>query len=119
MRAAVLGIEIGERDAAPTARPGNLHLGAEHHQGGCEIAAEGRMAALALGRDMAGVAAMLEAILVRAPPPFALIVIDAAGIEAEIAAYRRHAAVAGTGDRFGGLGRAAIAFADTGVGGKT
>ena len=106
MRAAVFRIKVGKRNAATAGRAGDFDLGAEHHQGRGEIAAEGGVAALALRRDVAGIAAMLEAIVVGVPPPFALIVVDAARIEAEIAADGRHGAVAGSGDRFGGFAAA-------------
>ncbi len=60
VRAAVLDIEIGERDAPAALVPGDLHLGTECHQCRRKIAAEGRMAALALRRDVADVAACLR-----------------------------------------------------------
>ena len=47
---------------------------------------------------------MLEAEVVGFAPPMALIVIQTAGVETQIAANRRHRPVTGTGNRVGGLG---------------
>ena len=108
MRFAVLDIEFAERNAPALLRPGDFDLGSERQQGRCQIAGEGGMAALALRRHMADLAAVLEAVAVGVPPPLTLIVEDAARIEAQIAADRRHGAVARAGDRLGGFGQGAI-----------
>ena len=71
----------------------------ERHQRGREIAAEGGKAhAAALGRDVADLAGGLEAVIVGGPPPFALIVEDAARVEADVAADGAHVAMRRPGD---------------------
>ena len=78
----IADIEIGERQRPLACRSGNVDLGVERQQRRREIAAEGGKAhAAALRRHMADVAGGLEAMMVGGPPPFALIVEDAAGIE--------------------------------------
>src|SRR5262249_14548886 len=52
----------------------------------------------ALRRNMTNFACRLEAMMVGGTPPFALVVEKTAGVEAEIAAYRAHVAVGGSGD---------------------
>ena len=81
------------------ARSGDLDLGVENEQRRREIAGERRVTVVALRRDVAGLAAVLQAVVVGAPPPFALVVEDAARVEAEIAAERGDGAMAGAGDR--------------------
>src|SRR5208282_6185421 len=83
MRFAVFDIEFAERNAPALLRPGDFDLGSECQQSRCEIAGEGGMAALALRRHMADLAAVLEAVAVGLPPPLTLIVEDAARIEAQ------------------------------------
>ena len=70
---------------------GEIDFRIEREEGGREIAAEGREAdAAALRRDVAYGAGGLQTVIIGVAPPFALIVIDAAGVEAEIAADRAH-----------------------------
>src|SRR3974377_1063543 len=108
MRAAVLDIELRQRNAPSPAVPCDFHLRAEHQQRRREIARIGRVATLPLRRDVTDVAAVFEAEAVRAAPPVALIVIDAARVEAQIAADRRKCAVTGSGDRVRGLGQSRV-----------
>ena len=97
-------IEARERNRAPALRPGEIDLGAERQQRRREIAAVGREAhAAALRRDVADVAGGLEAMVIGRTPPFALVVEDAARVEAEIAADRAHVAMRRPGDVRGGL----------------
>ena len=92
-------IEARERHGAPPLRPGEIDLGVERHQRGREVAAvSGKAHAAALRRDVADVAGGLEAMMIGRAPPFALVVVDAAGVEAEIAADRAHVAVRRPGD---------------------
>src|SRR3974390_2870744 len=98
MGAAIFHIELAERHSPLALRTGDIDFGAEREQSGREIAGIGGMKPLALWSDVTNVAAMFEAIGVGVPPPLALVIVDAAGIEAQIAADRRHAAVAGAGD---------------------
>src|SRR5664280_1550696 len=76
------------------------------------------MTTLSLRGNVADVSAMLQTIGIGAPPPFALIVINAAGIEAQIAADGRHDAVTGSGDRYSGLRERAILAGNRRVAGK-
>src|SRR6202521_2819656 len=99
MRGAVVTIQSGELYAALAAACNQLDLGAEHEQRGSQIARERGMAMPTLRRDVADLAAALQAVAVGAAPPFALVVEHAAGVEAKIAANRRDAAMAGAGDR--------------------
>ena len=70
----------------------------------CEIAAERREAdAAAFWRDVAHGPGGLEAMVERAAPPLALVIEDAARIEAEVAADRAHVAMGRPGDRAGSL----------------
>ena len=101
---AVADIEPLERHRARPRRPGEIDLGAERHQRRREIAAEGGEAhAAALRRHVADIARGLEAMVVGGAPPFALIVEDAARVEAEIAADRAHVAMRRPGDGAGRL----------------
>src|SRR5688572_22866586 len=61
---------------------------------------------------MAGIAALLEAVAVGAAPPFALIVVDEAGIEAQIAAHGRHSTVPRPGYDIGLPPHGMTAFGD-------
>src|SRR5262245_40197808 len=103
MRAARLDINVPERSPSTAVRTRDLRIGAEREQRRREIAGIGGVATLALRRDVADVATPLQAESVRLAPPCALIVEDAARVEAEITADRRHGAVAGSGDRLGCL----------------
>ena len=115
MRAAIFDVKLAHRGAPAAVWPGDLDFRAERQQGGRQVAREGRMASLALRRHVTGIAAVLEAIAVGAPPPFALVVVDAARIEAEVAADRGHRAVAGTCDASGGFRQGTMASADLGM----
>src|SRR5450759_3862300 len=90
MGLAVFDIEIAQRNSAIALCAGNVNFGAENEQSGRKIAAVGGVTALSLRSNMTNIPAMLETISIRVPPPFALIVINAAGIEAQIAANRPH-----------------------------
>src|SRR3974377_1698715 len=105
MRAAVLDIEVRQRNAPWPAGPCDFHLRAAHQQRRRAAPRIGRGATLPLRRDVTDVAAVFEAEAIRAAPPVALIVIDAARVEAQIAADRRKCAVTGSGDRTRGLGQ--------------
>ncbi len=83
---AVIGVEIAQGHAPGAARPGDLDFCVEDQQRRREIAGERRVTVIALRRDVAGLAAVLEAVVVRPPPPFALVVEHATGVEAEISA---------------------------------
>ena len=92
-------VELCERQRAPARGPDEVDLGAERQQRRRQIAAEGGKAhAAALRRHVADVARGLEAVIVGRAPPFALIVEDAARVEAEIAADRAHVAMGRAGD---------------------
>ena len=92
--ARIADVEICERQRAPARRAGDVDLGAERQQRRRQIAAEGGEAhAAALRRDVADLAGGLEAMMVGGAPPFALIVEDAARVEAEIAADGAHVAM--------------------------
>src|SRR5664279_4033367 len=108
----VFDIEFAQRNAALAFWTGSINLGAEHEQSRRKIAGESGMAALSLRGNVADIAAIFQAIGVGAPPPFALIVINAAGIEAQIAANGRHDAVTWPRDRCGGLRERAILAGD-------
>ena len=86
--------------AARRAGPTISTVGVEHEQHRGEIAGKRRVAMLALRRDVADVAAVLQAEIVRAAPPLALVVEHATRVEAQVAAERRHRAMAGSGDRW-------------------
>src|SRR6185369_11244774 len=93
-------VELLQRQSAPARGPDQIHLGAERHQGGRQVAAEGGEAyTAALRRHVADIARGLEAVVVGRAPPLALIVEDAARVEAQIAADGAHVAVRGPGDR--------------------
>ena len=84
-------------------RAGNIDLSTEDEQSWRQIAGEGGMTAVSLRCDVASIATVLEAIRVGFPPPFALIVINAARIEAQVAAQRAHIAQVRRGDLAGRL----------------
>ena len=109
-------IELLKRDRALAVRAGDVDLGAEREQGGREIAGEsGKADAAAFRRDVADGAGGLQAVVIGVAPPFALIVEDAARVEAEIAAERAHVAVGRAGDVGGGLRHHRIKLDDVGV----
>src|SRR5207245_9148572 len=90
----VADIEALERNRALARGPGEIDLGAERQQSGREIAAEGGEAhAPAFRRDVTDVARGLEAMVVGGAPPPALVIEQAARIEAQIAADRSHVAM--------------------------
>ena len=109
MRLAVLNIKFaqGIRGARPCV-PAMLDFSTENEQRRRKIADEGGVTTLSLRGNMANIPAVLEAISIGASPPFALIVVNAAGVEAQIAPDRPHDAVAGSGDCLGGLRQCAI-----------
>ena len=97
-------IERLERNGALAGRACDVDLGAEREEGRRKIAGEGREAdAAALRRDVANRAGGLQAMIVGVTPPFALVIEDAARVEAEIAADRAHVAMGGPGDMRGRL----------------
>src|ERR1017187_5929427 len=112
MGLAVFDIELAQRNSALALGAGNVDFGAINEQSRRQVAGESGMTALSLRGDVADVAAILQAIGVRTPAPFALIVINAAGIETQIAADGRHDAMPGPGDRFGRLRERAILAGD-------
>src|SRR5205085_311948 len=78
---------------------GQIDLGAQRQQRRRKIAAEaGEAHAPAFRRDMTDAANRLEAMIVGGAPPFALVVEQAARVEAEVAAYGAHTAVCGPGN---------------------
>ena len=83
-----------------------------------QIAGKGRVTAASLRSDVTDIATVLETIRICAPPPFTLIVVDAASIEAQIAADRRHCAVSRPGDCLGGLRERSILVSDKFVAGE-
>src|SRR6266508_2815129 len=87
MRPPILDIKIGKGHAPSSHRTGDFDRGIENHQSRCEVAAERCMTVLTLRRHVTNTALAFETIIVRTPPPFALIEINAASLEAEIAAY--------------------------------
>src|SRR6185295_15668523 len=88
----------------------------EHGQGGGQVAAEGGEAhAAALGRHMANLARGLETMVVGRAPPFALVVEDAAGVEAEIAAEGAHIALGWPGHRCRGFGYRGVVLRHPGM----
>ena len=103
VRRAVVAVQVVQRHATRAAGCGDLDLGACSQQHRCHVAAERGVAALALRRHVAGVAAALQAPAVAGAPPFALVVVDAARVLAQVAAQRGHAAMAGAGHRACGL----------------
>ena len=82
MRLAVFEIELAQGNAADALRAGNVDFGAKSEQGGRKVAREGCVAVLSLRGNMASISAVLETIGICLPPPFALIVVDAARVEA-------------------------------------
>jgi hypothetical protein len=102
---AVLDVEFGERNGSRAARSGHLDVRRERQQRRGHVAAERRVTALALRRHVADFAAELQAVGVGAAPPFALVVEDAACVEAQVAAEGGHGAVAGAGDAGRGFGK--------------
>src|SRR5438132_13234693 len=100
----VTDIEALERDGAPAAGAREIDLGVECQQSRREIAAESRETdAAALWRYVADVARGLETMIVGAAPPFALVVVEAARVEAQIAAERSHIPMRGSRDEPSGL----------------
>src|SRR5450755_770735 len=118
MRFAVFNIKFAQGNAAMTFCTGNANFSTKNEQGGRKIAGEGGVTTLSLRGNVANIPAVLEAISIGAPPPFALIVVNAARVEAQIAADSRHDAVTGPGDRFGGLRERAILAGDIRVASK-
>src|SRR5262249_16898469 len=117
--ARVADIETAERERPPALRADESDLSAERHQRGREIAAEGRKAyAAAFRGDVAHLARSLEAVVVGGAPPFALVVIDAARIKAEIATDRAHVAMRRPSDDVRGLRHDRVMLDDRRVGGK-
>ena len=109
-------IERLERNGALAGRAGDVDLGAERKEGRGKIAGEGRKAhAAALRRDVADGAGGLQAVIIGVTPPFALVVEDAARVEAEIAADRAHVAVGGAGDVGGRLRDHGMMLVDGGM----
>ena len=109
-------IERLERNGALAGGAGDVDLGAERQQRGGKIAGEGRKAdAAALRRDVADGAGGLQAMIVGVTPPFALVIEDAARVEAEIAADRAHVALGGAGDMRGRLRDHGIMLVDRGM----
>ena len=96
MRAAVLAIKLFERNAAAALQARDLQLGAQREQRRREVAGERGMAVRPLRRDVTNVPAIFQAEPVGFAPPFALIVVDAARIETEIASERAQRAMAGS-----------------------
>ena len=94
---------------------GNAYFSTKNEQSGRKIADEGGVTTLSLRGNMANIPAVFEAISICTSPPFALIVVYAASIEAQIAADRPHDAVTGSGDRLGGLRDGAISGGDNRV----
>ena len=86
MRFAVFNIKFAQGNSAMTLCTGNVDFSTKNEQGGRKIAGEGGVTALSLRGNMANIPAVLETISICLPPPFALIVVNAAGIEAQIAA---------------------------------
>jgi hypothetical protein len=119
MSLAVFHIELAQRNAAMALRADDVDFGAKNEQSGRKIATVGGVTALSLWGNMTNIPTILETICVGVPPPFALIVINAAGIDAQIAANRPHVAVTRPGDRLGGLRECAILGADHRVAGKS
>src|SRR5262249_36137273 len=94
----------------------DVHFGAKCKQGGGKVARESREAhAATLRRDVAYCAGCLQAVVVGAPPPFALIVENAACVEAEIATNGSHVAVCGAGDVRGSMCKDRVVLIDIGV----
>src|SRR5450759_1469140 len=118
MRLAVFNIEFAQGNSAMTLCAGNANFGTKNEQGGRKIAGEGGVTTLSLRGNMANIPAVLEAIGICAPPPFALIVVNAARVEAQIAADRPHDAVTGSGDCLSSLRECAILGRDHRVAGK-
>src|SRR6185503_819033 len=97
-------VELFKRQGAAALWPCDLGFAAEDQKGGREIAAERREAyAATLRCDVANCTGGLEAVIDGAAPPFALVIEDAARIEAQIAADRAHVAVGWAGNRSCGL----------------
>src|SRR6185437_9975772 len=91
-------------NAAFSRRRGDVDLGAERQQSWRQVAAEGGEAdAAAFWRDVTNCAGSFQAMVIGVAPPFALIVENAAGIKAEIAADRAHVALGRPGDERGRL----------------
>src|SRR5262249_24790829 len=100
----VTDIELLERNGARSAGSREIDCGVERQQSRREIAAEGRKAnAPAFRCHVADVAGRLEAMIVGGAPPFALVIVEAARVEADIAADRPHVAMSWPGDAAGGL----------------
>ena len=106
--------EVAHGDRARAVRAEQVDFPVEQQHRRREIAGIGREAdAFRLGRDMAHLAQFgLEAVVVGFAPPFGLVVVDAAGIQADVAADRAHVALGRPGDRAGGLGDRRIAAPD-------
>ena len=109
-------VELLEWNRAPACRTRDVDIGVEREQSWRKIARESCKAhAAALRCDVADGAGCLQAMVIGAPPPFALIVEDAARVEAEIAADGAHVAVRGAGDVRGGLRDDGVVLVDRGV----
>ena len=75
---AVVLIKVGQWQRAQTGAAQKLQRGVQGDQRWRQVAAPGGVTARALWRDVAGVAAVLEAVVVRLAPPLALVVKNAA-----------------------------------------
>ena len=84
---AVLEIQFAQGDPTIALCSRNINLGTKDEQGGRKIAGEGGMTALPLRGHMANAPVILETKVICGSPPFALIVVNAAGVEAQIAPY--------------------------------
>ena len=102
---AVIHVEIVQWQVAWASAAQNIDAGIQCNQRGREITTPGRMTVRTLRCHVAGVAAELQTIVVGLPPPLALVVEDATGIEAQIAPQCGHRTVARPGNRSSGLGQ--------------
>src|SRR6516162_3049094 len=97
-------VELLQRERAGADGTDDIDFGTERHQGGGEVAAEGRKAhPAALWRDVAKIARRLETVVVGRAPPLALIVKHAACIKAQVTADGAHVALGGSSDGEGRL----------------
>src|SRR5262249_10110779 len=95
--ARVTNVELLQRERTDVHGTDDIDFGAERHQGGGEVATEGRKAhPAALWRDVTKVARRLETVVVGRAPPLALIVEDAARIKAQVTADGAHVALGWT-----------------------
>ena len=83
---AVIVVEICDRDTPCACGAEDFHLGLVNDQSWRHIAAERGKTERTVWRDVAHVTPVLEAKIVAAAPPFALVVVNASRIEAQIAA---------------------------------